>query len=138
MTWSSATPMAGRRLDRGHYVELTDFFKKHKVAETMAPATVAGYASIRARAASTGPSRLKATPRACPIARTGLKTRRKKPPSRPNTATSSTCQDLKELGDIAEFFYRPKEKRYGISVYTDNSLRRARDGRRERDLQLRR
>ena len=28
----------------GHYVELTDFFKKHKVAETMAPATVKGYA----------------------------------------------------------------------------------------------
>ena len=28
----------------GHYVELTDFFKKHKVAKVMAPATVAGYA----------------------------------------------------------------------------------------------
>ena len=28
----------------GHYVELTDFFKKYKVAETMAPATVKGYA----------------------------------------------------------------------------------------------
>ena len=28
----------------GHYVDLTDFFKKHKVAETMAPATVKGYA----------------------------------------------------------------------------------------------
>src|SRR6185369_12351008 len=28
----------------GHYVDLTDFFNKHKVAETMAPATVKGYA----------------------------------------------------------------------------------------------
>ncbi len=28
----------------GHYVELTDFFKKHGVAESMAPATVEGYA----------------------------------------------------------------------------------------------
>jgi multiple sugar transport system substrate-binding protein len=27
----------------------------------------------------------------------------------------------KELGDIAEFFHRPKEKRYGITIYTDNS-----------------
>ena len=28
----------------GHYVELTDFFKKHNVDKVMAPATVAGYA----------------------------------------------------------------------------------------------
>src|SRR5450432_139004 len=28
----------------GHYVDLTDFSKKNKVAEIMAPATVAGYA----------------------------------------------------------------------------------------------
>ena len=27
----------------------------------------------------------------------------------------------KELGDIAEFFHRPTEKRYGITIYTDNS-----------------
>ena len=25
------------------------------------------------------------------------------------------------MGDIAEFFHRPAEKRYGISIYTDNS-----------------
>ena len=28
----------------GHYVDLTDFFKKHNVGKLMAPATVAGYA----------------------------------------------------------------------------------------------
>ena len=28
---------------------------------------------------------------------------------------------LKALRDIAEFFYRPDEKRYGIAIYTDNS-----------------
>ena len=27
----------------------------------------------------------------------------------------------KQLRDIAEFFYRPDEKRYGIAIYTDNS-----------------
>ncbi len=26
-----------------------------------------------------------------------------------------------QLRDIAEFFYRPKEKRYGLTIYTDNS-----------------
>ena len=28
---------------------------------------------------------------------------------------------FKEMRDIAEFFYRPDEKRYGIAIYTDNS-----------------
>ncbi len=27
----------------------------------------------------------------------------------------------KELRDIAEFFHRPDENRYGIAIYTDNS-----------------
>jgi len=29
--------------------------------------------------------------------------------------------DWKQLRDIAEFFHRPDEKRYGIAIYTDNS-----------------
>ena len=28
---------------------------------------------------------------------------------------------MKQLRDIAEFFHRPDEKRYGIAIYTDNS-----------------
>ena len=30
-------------------------------------------------------------------------------------------KDFKQLRDIAEFFYRPDQKRYGIAIYTDNS-----------------
>ena len=30
-------------------------------------------------------------------------------------------KDWKQLRDIAEFFHRPDEKRYGIAIYTDNS-----------------
>jgi len=30
-------------------------------------------------------------------------------------------QDWKQLTDIAEFFYRPDQNRYGIAIYTDNS-----------------
>ena len=34
----------GAGVKGGHYLELTDFFKKHKVADTMAAATVVAYA----------------------------------------------------------------------------------------------
>jgi multiple sugar transport system substrate-binding protein len=30
-------------------------------------------------------------------------------------------KDWKQLRDIAEFFHRPDEKRYGVAIYTDNS-----------------
>jgi multiple sugar transport system substrate-binding protein len=30
-------------------------------------------------------------------------------------------KNWKELRDIAEFFHRPDQKRYGIAIYTDNS-----------------
>ena len=30
-------------------------------------------------------------------------------------------KDYKQMRDIAEFFYRPDQKRYGIAIYTDNS-----------------
>lgn len=30
-------------------------------------------------------------------------------------------KDWKQLRDIAEFFHRPDQKRYGIAIYTDNS-----------------
>ena len=30
-------------------------------------------------------------------------------------------KDYTQLRDIAEFFYRPNEKRYGVALYTDNT-----------------
>ena len=77
----------------GHYVDLTDFFAKHKVAELMAPATVEPTTpNIRRAARSTGRSRSRATRPAGPIARTGSKTRRRWKPSRRSTATTSPCR----------------------------------------------
>ena len=44
-TWSSATRSGSAPAsDGGHYVDLTDFFNKHKLTEVMAPATVKYYA----------------------------------------------------------------------------------------------
>ena len=62
----------------GHYVDLTDFFKKHKVAETHGAGHRDGLRRVpRQAAASTGPFRSRATPPASPTARTGSKTRRR-------------------------------------------------------------
>ena len=72
--------------------------------------------------ASTGRSRPKATRSAGPTARTGSKTRRKWKRSRRSTATTSPRRRTgRQLRDIAEFFHRPDEKRYGVAIYTDNS-----------------
>ena len=44
-TWSSATRSGwAPARPAGHYVDLTDFFKKHNLNEVMAPATVTYYA----------------------------------------------------------------------------------------------
>ena len=66
--------------------------------------------------ASTGRSRPRATPPAGPTARTGSRTRPRWRRSRPSTATTSAVpKTYAEMRDIAEFFHRPDENRYGIA-----------------------
>ena len=106
----------------GHYVDLTDFFKKHKVAETMAPATVKGYAEYPGNSGKYWAIPLEGDA-------TGMAYRKDwfEDPKEMAAFKAKYKYDLgvpktwKELGDIAEFFHRPKEKRYGITIYTDNS-----------------
>ena len=103
----------------GHYVDLTDFFDEHNVAELMAPATVKSYAeydgkywAIPAEGDANGWAYRKdwfedPEEMAAFKAKYGYDLAR--------------AEDLKELRDIAEFFHRPDENRYGIAIYTDNS-----------------
>ena len=106
----------------GHYVELTDFFKKYKVAETMAPATVKGYAEYPGNSGKYWAIPLEGDA-------TGFAYRKDwfEDPKEMAAFKAKYKYDLgvpktwKELADIAEFFHRPKEKRYGLTIYTDNS-----------------
>ena len=66
----------------GHYVDLTDFFAKHKVDQVMAPATVTYYAEYPKGAKKYWAIPLEATPPAGPTVRTGSRTRRRRRPSR--------------------------------------------------------
>ena len=112
----------GAASEAGHYVDLTDFFNKHKLNEVMAPATVKYYAeypsnsgkywSIPAEGDAVGWSYRKdwfEDPKEMEAfkAKYGY--------------DLAVPKDWKQLRDIAEFFHRPDENRYGIAIYTDNS-----------------
>jgi multiple sugar transport system substrate-binding protein len=103
----------------GHYVDLTEWFKANKVDEIMAPATVKSYAeydgkywAVPAEGDATGwayrkdwfedPAEMEAFK-----AKYGY-----------DLAVPETFDQMR---DIAEFFHRPDEGRYGIAIYTDNS-----------------
>ncbi|TIU26440.1 MAG: carbohydrate ABC transporter substrate-binding protein, partial [Mesorhizobium sp.] len=112
----------GAASEAGHYVDLTDFFNKHNLKEVMAPATVKYYAeypsnsgkywSIPAEGDAVGWSYRKdwfEDPKEMEAfkAKYGY--------------DLGVPKDWKQLRDIAEFFHRPDEKRYGVAIYTDNS-----------------
>ena len=103
----------------GHYVDLSDFFEKHGVADTMAPATVKSYAeydgkywAIPVEGDATGWAYRKDWFED-PAEMSAFKAKYGYALGVPKTWT--------EMHDIAEFFHRPDENRYGIAIYTDNS-----------------
>jgi multiple sugar transport system substrate-binding protein len=106
----------------GHYVDLTDFFKKHGVDKSMAPATVAGYAEY-----PKGSGKYWAVPLEGDA--TGWSYRKDwfEDPKEKEAFKKKFGYDLAvpktwaQMRDIAEFFHRPDQKRYGIAIYTDNS-----------------
>jgi multiple sugar transport system substrate-binding protein len=106
----------------GHYVDLTEFFAAHGVAEVMAPATVEAYAEY--------PKGSK-TYWAVPVEgdATGWAYRKDwfEDPQEKEAFKAKYGYELDvpktwaQMRDIAEFFHRPDEQRYGIAIYTDNS-----------------
>ena len=112
----------GAASEAGHYVDLTDFFNANNLTTVMAPATVKYYAeypsdsgkywSIPAEGDAVGWSYRKdwfedPTEMANFKAKYGY-----------DLAVPKTWAELR---DIAEFFNRPDEGRYGVAIYTDNS-----------------
>jgi multiple sugar transport system substrate-binding protein len=103
-------------------VDLTDFFNANKVGEIMAPATVKYYAeypgnsgkywAIPAEGDAVGWSYRKDW-FSDPAEMAAFKEKYGYDLAAPT--------DWKQLRDIAEFFHRPDQGRYGIAIYTDNS-----------------
>jgi multiple sugar transport system substrate-binding protein len=106
----------------GHYVDLTEFFAEHGVAEIMAPATVESYAEY-----PKGSQQYWAVPVEGDA--TGWAYRKDwfEDPAEMEAFQAKygyaldVPQTWAQMRDIAEFFHRPDEQRYGIAIYTDNS-----------------
>jgi len=106
----------------GHYVDLSEFFKKHNLAETFAPATVKYYAEYPAAS-----GKYWAVPTEGDAVGWSYRKDWFEDPKEMEAFKAKYGYDLaapktfKEMRDIAEFFYRPDERKYGIAIYTDNS-----------------
>ena len=112
----------GAASEAGHYVDLTQFFNDNGVGDIMAPATVKYYAeypgnsgkywAIPAEGDAVGWSYRKDWFED-PAEMTAFEAKYGYPLAVPT--------DWKQLRDIAEFFHRPDQGRYGVAIYTDNS-----------------
>ena len=112
----------GAASEAGHYVDLTEFFNANNLGEIMAPATVKYYAeypgnsgtywAVPAEGDAVGWSYRKDWFED-PTEMANFEAKYGYPLAVPTTWA--------QLLDIAEFFNRPDEGRYGVAIYTDNS-----------------
>jgi multiple sugar transport system substrate-binding protein len=112
----------GAASEGGHYVDLTDFFVANNLGEVMAPATVKYYAEYPANSA-----RYWAIPAEGDAVGWSYRKDWFEDPAEMAAFKEKYGYDLappadwQQLRDIAEFFTRPDQGRYGVAIYTDNS-----------------
>ncbi len=112
----------GAASEGGHYVNLTDFFAEHGVADIMAPATVKYYAEYPGNSGTYW-----AVPAEGDAVGWSYRKDWFEDPAEMEAFSAKYGYDLAppetwaQLLDIAEFFNRPDEGRYGVAIYTDNS-----------------
>ncbi|WP_164662236.1 ABC transporter substrate-binding protein [Tropicibacter sp. Alg240-R139] len=112
----------GAASEGGHYVEMTDFFAKHNVGDVMAPATVKYYAEYPGNS-----GKFWSIPAEGDAVGWSYRTDWFEDPAEMKAFKAKYGYDLAppatwaQLLDIAEFFHRPDEDRYGVAIYTDNS-----------------
>jgi multiple sugar transport system substrate-binding protein len=106
----------------GHYVELTDFVKAHNLTETMAPATMQYYSEYPG-----GSGHYWSVPLEGDAVGWAYRKDWFEDPTEMANFKAKYGRDLavpktlKELLDIAEFFNRPSENRYGAAIYSQSS-----------------
>jgi multiple sugar transport system substrate-binding protein len=106
----------------GHYVDLTDFFKKHDLEKKFLPATVVGYAEYPIGSHKYWAIPLEGDANGWAYRKDWFEDPKEKAAFKAKYGYDlAVPKDYKQLRDIAEFFYRPGQKRYGIAIYTDNS-----------------
>lgn len=112
----------GAASEGGHYVDLSEFFAENNLGEVMAPATVKYYAEYPADSGS-----FWAVPAEGDAVGWSYRKDWFEDPAEMAAFSAKYGYELAapttwaQLTDIAEFFHRPDENRYGIAIYTDNS-----------------
>src|SRR6478672_8450936 len=103
----------------GHYVDLTDFITKNGVDKSFVPATLQYYSQYGGKYWSVP---LEGDANGWAYRKDWFEDPKEKEAFKAkygyDLAVPTTYAQLR---DIAEFFYRPDQKRYGIALYTDNS-----------------
>jgi len=106
----------------GHYVDLTDFFARHNVAKLMAPATVKFYSEYPANSGKYWAIPLEGDAIGWAYRKDWFEDPKEMEAFRARYGYNlDVPKTFTEMRDIAEFFYRPDEKKYGIAIYTDNA-----------------
>ncbi|SJM35400.1 ABC transporter substrate-binding protein [Mesorhizobium delmotii] len=111
----------GAASEGGHYVDLTDFVKNNNVLETMAPATVKFYSEYPGNS-----GKYWSIPTEGDAVGWSYRKDWFEDPKEMEAFKAKYGYDLavpktwKEMTDIAEFFNRPDQNRYGIAIYTQN------------------
>ena len=106
----------------GHYVDLTDFFARHNVAKLMAPATVKFYSEYPANSGKYWAIPLEGDAVGWAYRKDWFEDPKEMEAFRAKYGYDlAVPETFKDMRDIAEFFYRPDENKYGIAIYTDDA-----------------
>ncbi len=112
----------GAASTNGHYVDLTDFIAKHDLTKVMAPATMKYYSEYPG-----GSGKYWSVPLEGDALGWAYRKDWFEDPAEMAAFKEKYGYDLgvpktfKELIDIAEFFHRPDENRYGAAIYSQNA-----------------
>jgi len=109
----------GAGATQGHYVDLTDWFIKNGVDKSMAPATIVGYAEYPKNSKKYWAVPLEGDANGWAYRKDWFEDPKEMAAFEKKygyrLAVPKTWGQLK---DIAEFFHRPSENRYGVAIYT--------------------
>jgi len=106
----------------GHYVELTDFVKAHNLTETMAPATMKYYSEYPGGSGHYWSVPLEGDAVGWAYRKDWFEDPKEMAAFKAKYGYDlGVPKTLNQLVDIAEFFNRPSENRYGAAVYTQSA-----------------
>lgn len=112
----------GAGATQGHYVELTDWMNKMGVAKTMTHASIVGYSEYPKGSKTYWSVPGQGSAMAYLYRKDWFEDPKEKAAFKAKYGYElDVPKTYAHLRDIAEFFYRPKENRYGIAIYTDKA-----------------